>query len=110
MKSMKSMTTLKRTYRIGNTRPQKPRFLLYRAMPSARPHLPSSEARAGSALERTVAPSDTRDDPVRITIVPQEDGTFGIEASDAESSEYLGSFDTLAEAEGWIAKLRSSTD
>ena len=69
-----------------------------------------SQGRAGSALERTVAPSNGRDNPVRITIVPQEDGTFGIEASDGESSEYLGSFDTLAEAEGWIAKLRNTTD
>jgi hypothetical protein len=70
----------------------------------------SSEGRAGSDLGRTVAPPNGRDDPVRITIVPQKDGTFGLEASDGESSEYLGSFDTLAEAESWIAKLRSSTD
>jgi len=45
---------------------------------------------------------------VRFTIVPQEDGTFGVQASDGESTEFLTSFNTLAQAEAWIAKVEGS--
>ena len=56
-----------------------------------------------------MAPSGSRNNPVQFTIVRQEDDTFGVEASDSESSEFLASFSTLAEAEAWIAKLKGST-
>jgi hypothetical protein len=45
---------------------------------------------------------------VMFAIVPQEDGTYGVEASDGELSEFLCSFETLGEAEAWIARLKGS--
>ena len=58
--------------------------------------------------EATVAPSNPRDNPVRFTIVPQDDGTFWVEASDGELSDVLVSFGTLIEAEAWLARLKGS--
>ena len=57
---------------------------------------------------RAMAPSSSGNNPVRFTIVPQQDGTFGVEASDGSSSELLTSFNTLAEAEAWIAQVMGS--
>ena len=58
--------------------------------------------------EAAVAPSGFGNIPVRFTIVPQEDGTFGVQASDGQSTEFLTSFNTLAQAEAWIAKVEGS--
>ena len=48
--------------------------------------------------------------PVVFAIVPQADGTFGVEASDGEISEFLCSFASHAEAEAWVAKLKGMRD
>jgi len=55
-----------------------------------------------------MAPSGFGNIGVRFTIIPQEDGTFGVEASDSQSTEFLTSFNTRAEAEAWIAKVTGS--
>jgi hypothetical protein len=43
---------------------------------------------------------------VVFTIVPQADGTFGVEASDGDTAEFLTSFANRVEAEAWIAKVQ----
>ena len=54
-----------------------------------------------------VAPQHPRKiNPVVFTVVPQADGTFDVEASDGGPSSFLISFQTRAEAEAWITKLK----
>ena len=43
---------------------------------------------------------------VNFAVVPREDGTYDVEASDGGPPELLISFWTKAEAEAWIAKLK----
>ena len=62
------------------------------------------------AREVLVASSGPRDNPVVFVIVRQADGTFGVEASDGDVSSFLTSFDTLLEAEAWIATAGGRPD
>ena len=44
--------------------------------------------------------------PVFFAVVPLADGTYAVEASDGGSRDLLISFQTAAEAEAWIARLK----
>jgi hypothetical protein len=62
------------------------------------------------AREMLMASSGPGDNPVVFVIVRQADGTFGVEASDGDVSSFLTSFDTLLEAEAWIATAEGRPD
>ena len=53
--------------------------------------------------------SMSRGNWVVLTIVPQADGTYDVEASDGGPSDFLISFRTRTEAEAWIQKLKGGT-